>query len=69
MLPRKTAEQNGYLVALFSREGAFHRAVEVRGPVEASDFAQAGALGVEALFDFLIILDLHKIGRHHLPPA
>jgi hypothetical protein len=43
--------------------------VEVRGSVQASDLAQADALGVEALFDLQVIFNLDELGRHDLPPA
>jgi hypothetical protein len=37
--------------------------------VQTSDLAEPIALGLQALLDFFIIVDLHKVGRHYLPPA
>jgi hypothetical protein len=39
------------------------------GLVQASDLAEPSALGFQALFDFLITVDLHEMSRHYLPPA
>jgi hypothetical protein len=39
------------------------------GLVQTSDLAEPAALGFQALLDFFIIVNLHKISRHYLPPA
>ena len=50
--------------ALLGREGALHGAMKMLGLVKPGYFAQAGALGFQALLDFGIILNLDEIGRH-----
>ena len=66
MLPGKAAEQNRGMRALLGREGALHWAVKVFGLVESGNLAQARALGIEALLDFGIILNLDEIRRRHI---
>jgi hypothetical protein len=36
------------------------------GLVQASDLAQPAAFRLQALFDFLVTVDLHEIGSHYL---
>jgi hypothetical protein len=43
--------------------------MEMIGLVKASDFAQAGAFGFQALFNFLFVIDFYESSRHYLPPA
>jgi hypothetical protein len=69
MLPGKAAKQNRDLIPLLGCERPLNRAVEMCGLVQTSDLAEPVALGLQALLDFFIIVDLHKIGRHYLPPA
>jgi hypothetical protein len=59
------------LIAFLGLEGSLYRTVKMRGLVQASDLAQADALGFQALFDFLVVtlINLHEIGCHSLPPA
>jgi hypothetical protein len=52
VLPRKAPEQNRRVGALLRGEGALHRAVKVLGLIKTRYFAQAGAFGFEALFNF-----------------
>jgi len=69
MLPGKTSKQNRDAIALFGGERPFYGAMEMCGLVQTSDLAQLAALGLQALLDFLIVIDLYEIGRHYLPPA
>jgi hypothetical protein len=69
MLPGKTAKQNRDLIPFLGRKRPFDGTVKMRGLVQTGDLAEPGALGLQALLDFFIIVDLHKIGRHYLPPA
>jgi hypothetical protein len=41
VLPREAAEQNGYLLALFSRESAFHWPMKMTWLIKTGDLAQA----------------------------
>ena len=69
VLPGKAAKQNRDLITLLGCKRPLNRAVKMCGLVQPSDLAEPVALGLQALLDFFIIVDLHKIGRHHLPPA
>ena len=69
MLPGKTAEQNGYVVALLGGKRPLYRAMKMRGLIQASNFAQANALCFQALLDFKIIFNLYQFRRHYDPPA
>src|ERR1700722_2658337 len=69
MLPGKTAKQNRDVITLLGCERPLNRTVKMCGLVQTSDLAEPVALGLQALLDFFIIVDLHKIGRHYLPPA
>ncbi|MFZ0298755.1 MAG: hypothetical protein WAM13_10450 [Candidatus Sulfotelmatobacter sp.] len=69
MLPGKAAKQNRDLIPFFGCERPLNGTVKMCGLVQTSDLAEPVALGLQALFDFFIIVDLNKIGRHYLPPA
>jgi hypothetical protein len=43
--------------------------MKVCGLVQASDLAESTPLCLQALLDFLIVIDLHEMGSHYLPPA
>jgi len=69
MLPGKATKQNRDVITLLGSESPLHGAVKMCGLVQASYLAEPVALGLQALLDFFIVVDLHKIGRHYLPPA
>ncbi|MFZ0954539.1 MAG: hypothetical protein WAN17_19875 [Candidatus Sulfotelmatobacter sp.] len=69
MLPGKSAKQNRDAIPFLGCKRPLNRTVKMCGLVQTSDFAKPVALGLQALPDFFIIVDLHKIGRHYLPPA
>jgi hypothetical protein len=50
--------------ALLRRERPLYRAMKVLRPVESGDFAQTCAFCFQALFDFLIILNIYEMRRH-----
>jgi hypothetical protein len=64
VLPGKSSEQNRYLAAFFGGKGAFDWAVEVGRPVQASDLAQAHALGFQTLLNIEVIFDLDVLCCH-----
>jgi hypothetical protein len=39
------------------------------GLVQTSNLAQPAAFCFQALFDFLIVIDLYEMRSHYLPPA
>jgi hypothetical protein len=69
MLPCKPAEQNRDAIAFLGCKRPLNRTVKMCWLVQTSDLAEPIALGLQALLDFFIIVDLHKVGRHYLPPA
>jgi hypothetical protein len=69
MLPSKAAKQNRDLIPFLGRKRPFDGTVKMCGLVQTSDLAEPVALGLQALLDFFVIVDLNKIGRHYLPPA
>jgi hypothetical protein len=69
VLPGKASKQNCDPVTLLGLERPFHRSMEMCGLVETGNLAQSPALGLQTLFDFFIVIDLHEISRHYLPPA
>jgi hypothetical protein len=69
MLPGKAAKQNRDLIPFLGRKRPLYGTVKMCGLVQTSDLAEPGALGLQALLDFFIVVNLYKIGRHYLPPA
>jgi hypothetical protein len=43
--------------------------MKMSGLVKTGNLPQSPALGFQTLFNFLIVVDLHEISRHYLPPA
>ena len=64
MLPGEAAKQNGDPAALFGREGALDRLVEMRVAIQAGELSQANPFRRETLGDFTILLNLYEWCRH-----
>jgi hypothetical protein len=64
VLPGETSEEDCYLAALLCRKHALDWAVEVVGPVQAGEFAQAKSFRRQTLLNFTILLDLDESRGH-----
>jgi hypothetical protein len=66
VLPGKAAKQNRDTIPLFGGKRPLNRTMKMCGLVKTSDLAQPAAFSLQALLDFLVIVDLHEISCHYL---
>jgi hypothetical protein len=64
VLPREPPKQNRNFPALLCRKCAFHRSVEMCGPVKTGNLAQAHALCFQTLLEFHVVFNLDKLRCH-----